>query len=221
MNPFKKFLNLHHNLYLNITLAFFLISCSPTLDNLDTAKNQITHYYESGQYEKEVKEIINDARAKFSRVELVLNSAVVFDVDETTLDNYKAIKQIGFGYERKYWNEWVEKANAPAILEVKNLYDFLLQKGFKIIFITGRRDNQYNPTFANLKSAGYTVFDTLITRRQDDHKSTAADFKAQKRKELVENGYVIAGCVGDQFTDCEGENCGIVVKLPNYLYLVE
>jgi predicted secreted acid phosphatase len=112
-------------------------------------------------------------------------------------------------------------ANAPAIPQVKDLYDFLVQKGFKIIFITGRRDNLYYPTFTNMKSAGYVEFDTLITRRQDDHKTTAADYKSQKRKELVEKGYVIAGCVGDQLTDCEGENCGIVVKLPNYLYLVE
>lgn len=221
MNSRRLFLNLNLNLYLSISLTVLQFSCSPALVNLDTAKDEVTAYYESGQYKKELTEIINDAKDKFSKVDLVPNSAVVFDVDETTLDNYKAIKQIGFGYERKYWNEWVEKANAPAIPQMKELYDFLLQKGFKIIFITGRRDNQYNPTFANLKSTGYTVFDTLVTRKQDDHKSTAADFKAQKRKELVEKGYVIAGCVGDQATDCEGENCGIVIKLPNYLYLVE
>lgn len=216
----KKF-KLSISSFLSLTLSVTLISCFPALVNLDIAKDEVAKYYESGQYEKELTVIINDAKEKFSKIELVPNSVVVFDVDETTLDNYKAIKQIGYGYERKYWNEWVEMENAAAILQVKGLYDFLLQKGFKIIFITGRRDNQYNPTFTNLKSAGYTVFDTLITRRQDDHKTTAADFKAQKRKELVEKEYVIAGCVGDQLSDCKGENCGIVIKLPNYLYLVE
>ena len=149
------------------------------------------------------------------------NSTVVFDIDETTLDNYKAIKKIGYGYESKYWDEWLGKAEAPAIQQVKELYEFLLQKGFKIIFITGKKDYQYNATLKNMKLVGYTEFDTIITRNKDEYKIKSAQYKSQKRKELTDKGYVIAGCVGDQFTDCLGENCGIVVKLPNYLYLVE
>ena len=149
------------------------------------------------------------------------NSTVVFDIDETTLDNYKAIKKIGYGYESKYWDEWLGKAEAPAIQQVKELYDFLLQKGFKIIFITGKKDYQYNATLKNMKLVGYTEFDTIITRNKDEYKIKSAQYKSQKRKELTDKGYVIAGCVGDQLTDCQGENCGIVVKLPNYLYLVE
>ncbi len=181
----------------------------------------MANYYEFGQYEKELTEIISDAKEKFSKVEPKQNSAVVFDIDETTLDNYHAIKKIGFGYESKYWDEWLEKAEAPAIQQVKELYDFLLQKGFKIIFITGKKDYQYNATFRNLVFVGYNQFDTLIVRSKDEYKIKSALFKSQKRKELTEKRYIIAGCVGDQFTDCEGENCGIIVKLPNYLYLVE
>jgi len=221
MKLIKNLLNLNPNLYLSFVLALVFISCSPALVNLDTAKDQIASYYESGQFERELTEIINDAKEKFSKVELEPNSAVVFDIDETTLDNYEAIKQIGYGYEKKYWNEWIEKAKAPAIHKVKDLYDFLLEKGFKIIFITGKKDYQYNATFKNLNSAGYVDFDTLIVREKKDYKTKSALFKSLKRKEMTEKGYVVVGCVGDQFTDCQGENCGIVVKLPNYLYLVE
>jgi acid phosphatase len=225
MNPFNKNLTkfLSHNLYLNLSMAFmvFQFSCSPALINLDTAKEQITHYYESGQYDKELTEIITEAKEKFSNVKPEPNSAVVFDIDETTLDNYEAIKQIGYGYEKMYWDDWLEKANAPAIPQVKELYDFLLHKGYKIVFITGKKDYQYNATLKNMKSVGYTEFDTLVTRGKEEYKIKSSQFKSQKRKELTEKGYVIAGCVGDQLTDCEGPNCGIVVKLPNYLYLVE
>src|SRR3989339_1462862 len=219
INLFKQ--NLHLHLYLNLSLAFSLISCSPALVNLDTTKDQVAHYYESSQFERELTEIINDAKEKFSKVELEPNSAVVFDIDETTLDNYEAIKQIGFGYEKKYWDEWIEKASAPANPQVKDLYDFLVKKGFKIIFITGKKDYQYNATFKNLNAAGYIDFDTLIVRGKKDYKTKSALFKSLKRKEMTEKGYIVVGCVGDQFTDCQGENCGIVVKLPNYLYLVE
>jgi acid phosphatase len=223
MNSFKHFLhlNLHHNIYLTLALSLTLISCSPALMNLDTAKDEVAKYYEYGQYEKELTEIISDAKEKFSKAELVPNSAVVFDIDETTLNNYQAIKKIGFGYESKYWDEWLEKAEAPAIPQVKSLYDFLIERGFKVVFITGKKDYQYEATYKNLKSAGYTEFDTLIVRSKEEYKLKSALFKSQRRKELAENGYVIAGCVGDQLTDCAGENCGIVIKLPNYLYLVE
>ena len=87
--------------------------------NLDTAKDEVAYYYESGQYAKELTEIIEDAKEKFSEVEPTPNSAVIFDIDETTLDNYKAIKKIGYGYESKYWDEWLEKAEAPAIPKLK------------------------------------------------------------------------------------------------------
>ena len=89
------------------------------------------------------------------------------------------------------------------------------------MFITGKKDYQYDATFKNMITAGYTKFDTIITRNKDEYKIKSAQYKSQKRDELAGKGYVIAGCVGDQLTDCEGPNCGIVVKLPNYLYLVE
>lgn len=232
-----KLLNLHLNphpwhsystrgklnpyLYLIFTLAVLQLSCSPALINLDTAKDEVAKYYESGQYEKELIEIITEAKEKFSFIEVQPNSAVVFDIDETALDNYEAIKKIGFGYEKKYWDEWLEEAKAPAIPQVKDLYDFLVKKGFKIIFITGKKDYQYNAAFKNLKWVGYAEFDTLITRSKDEYKIKSVQYKSKKRKELAEKGYKIVGCVGDQLTDCQGENCGIVIKLPNYLYLVE
>lgn len=225
MKNFKYFfktslyLNLHLNL--SLTLAFTFISCSPSLVNLDTAKSQVVKYYESGEYEKEITEIINDAKEKFSKVEVKPNSLVVFDIDETALDNYQEIKRIGFGYEHKIWDEWLQKAEAPAIPQVKDLYDYLVQNGFKVAFISGKRDYQYTATLKNMLLAGYTKFDTIITRNADEYKMKSAYFKALKRKELSEKGYDIVGCIGDQVSDCVGENCGIIVKLPNYLYLVE
>jgi acid phosphatase len=223
INLFKQNLHLYLrlNLYLNLSLAFLLISCSPALVNLDTAKDEVAKYYESGKYEEDLREIIKDAKEKFSKVEAKPNSVVVFDIDETALDNYQEIKRIGFGYEHRIWEEWLQKAEAPAIPQVKDLYDFLIKKGFKIVFITGKRDYQYDATLKNMLGVGYTKFDTIITRRNDEYKMKSAQFKSQKRKELIDKGYIIAGSVGDQLSDLEGENCGIKIKLPNYLYLVE
>jgi acid phosphatase len=207
--------------YCFFTLSLLSLSCAPELLNLDTAKKDVASYYESGLYEKDLTEIVENAEEKFSRVIVEPNSVVIFDVDETALDNYEGIKQMGFGYEKRLWDEWIEKADAPAVLSVKRLYDFLVMKGFKIIFITGRKNYQHDATIKNLKLAGYNEFDTLITRDDYEHKISAVEFKSQKRKELLDKGYKIAGCVGDQYSDFEGNNCGIIIKLPNYLYIVQ
>lgn len=221
LNPLMCLLNLNLHLYLSVAFTISVLSCSPSLINLDTAKDKVARYYESGEYEKDLAEIIKEAKEKFSKLEAKPNSIVVFDIDETALNNYQEIKRIGFGYEHRMWDEWLQKAEAPAIPEVKDLYNFLIERGFKIVFITGKRDYQYDATLKNMLAVGYTKFDTIITRRNDEYKMKSAHFKSQKRKELVEKGYDIVGCIGDQESDCVGENCGIIVKLPNYLYLVE
>ena len=117
--------------------------------------------------------------------------------------------------------KWNAEMKAPAIEQVKELYNFLLSKGAKIIFLTGRNFPEYEVTYQNLINEGYTVFDTLITQIGDEKKMKAQDFKSSKRKWLTEQGYEIVGTVGDQWNDLEGDNHGIQVKIPNYLYLIE
>ena len=128
---------------------------------------------------------------------------------------------MGFGYVYEMNKKWNAEMKAPAIPQVKELYDFLLSKGAKIIFLTGRNFPEYEVTYENLKNAGYTVFDTLITQIGDEKKMKAKDFKSSKRIWLTEQGYEIIGTVGDQWSDLEGEYHGIQVKIPNYLYLIE
>ena len=117
--------------------------------------------------------------------------------------------------------KWNKELKAPAIPQVKELYDFLLDKGSRIIFLTGRNLPEYEVTYRNLIKEGYTTFDTLITQREYELELSAQEFKSVKRKELVEKGYEIIGTVGDQWSDLEGEYHGIQVKIPNYLYLIE
>jgi len=48
----------------------------------------------------------------------------------------------------------------PAIPEVFDLYKYLVNLGFRIILLTGRKDYQYNATMENLIKVGYDKFDT-------------------------------------------------------------
>lgn len=188
--------------------------------NLQTAKQQVQDYYESGKYSKDLNEIIYTAENEINNAKLNKNSVVVFDVDETALSNYEAINKVHFGYVESMWNDWINEAKAPAIPEVKALYDFVISKNITVIFITGRADSQYDPTYRNLKNAGYIKFDTLILKN-NSLPITTGKFKSLKRGELTAKGFDIIASVGDQDSDFEGKDCGIKIKLPNYIYLIK
>jgi acid phosphatase len=206
-----------------IIISLFSISCSDENKpvNLTVAREEVQQYYESGKFAEELIAVIEEAKEKFSNIQFKDNSVVIFDVDETALDNYELAKQMGFGYVYELNKKWNAEMKAPAIKQVKELYDYLLLKGSKIIFLTGRNFPEYKVTYENLIRDGYTQFDTLITQIGDETKMKAVDFKSAKRIWLTEQGYEIVGTVGDQWSDLEGECHGIQVKIPNYLYLIE
>lgn len=206
-------------LTLFLTLTLLLNSCCrEELLNLTTAKDLVKNYYEDGQFNKELDKIVADAKKQFDKVKLKTNSAVIFDVDDTVLLNYEGSKKMGYGYVKNMVDEWVSTAQVPAIPQVKDLYDYLLQRNVKIIFLTGRFHDEYEYTFQNLINEGFTTFDTLIVRRAEEQKLPAVEFKSNVRTALTQQGYDIIGNVGDQWTDLKGPYSGIKVKIPNYIY---
>lgn len=216
----KSIIKISFYILLIVSLVIQLTSCTDKPVNLSVARESVIEYYESGKFDKELDDVIRKAKDKFSKVKFTDNSVVIFDVDETALDNYGLAEEMGFGYNYKMNKEWNSEMKSPAIPGVKNLYNFLLARGFKIVFLTGRNFPEYEVTYKNLKQAGYTQFDTLITQREDELRLNATEFKSSKRIELTGNSYDIVGTVGDQWSDLEGPNHGIQVKIPNYLYLI-
>ncbi len=205
-----------------VLLILFLNGCcNEEIVNLTIAREKVKEYYTSGKFDKELTKVINESKEKFSKVEIKNNSVVIFDIDETALNNFGLAEKMGFGYVYKMNKEWNAEAKTPAFPQVKEFYDFLLSKGAKIIFLTGRNFPEYEATYENLKFAGYTVFDTLITQIGDEKKLGNGEFKTAKRIELTQKGYDIIGTVGDQWSDLEGEAHGIQIKIPNYLYLAK
>lgn len=208
--------------YIILLLSIILISCSSNqLVNLRTAKDIVKEYYESGKYAEEMNEVIKDAKEKFDKVEVKDNSVAIFDVDETALNNYGLALMMDFGYVYDLNKKWNEELKAPAIKETQNLYFYLLKKGIKTIFLTGRNSDEYDVTYRNLIQESYTGFDTLITQSKEDQKLKAQEFKSKVRTELTNQGYEIVGTVGDQWTDLNGPYSGIQIKLPNYLYEIK
>jgi len=207
---------------LTFTIISLVISCGTKKPlNLTDARSEVKEYYESGGYDEDLNEVIKNALEQFQEVEFKENSVVIFDVDETALNNYGLAELMGFGYVYDMNKKWNAEMKAPAISQAKELYDFLIEKGAAIVFLTGRNIPEYEVTYKNLKQEGYTVFDTLITQREHEYELSATEFKTSKRKELTDEGFEIIGTVGDQWSDLNGEYHGIQVKIPNYLYLID
>jgi len=201
--------------------TFLIYSCAQTIPHLSSVKLEIISYYESGGFDKETAGVVKDAIEKFKSLKADDSAAVVFDIDDTALSYYELDKEISFGYVPELWDKWIDDEIVPAIPQVKKLYDFLINRGFRIIFLSGRKDYNYAGTIRNLDSAGYTKFDTLIVRNKNEYDLDALNFKSSKREKLTTRGYNIVGTVGDQWSDLRGPDHGIQIKIPNYIYSIE
>ena len=130
--------------FLTLILSFTLWNCSSNhLVNLRTAKDFVKEYYESGKYDEEMNEVIKRAKEKFSKVEIKKSayggSVVIFDVDETALNNYGLAKQMDFGYVYDINKKWNEELKAPAVEQTKDLFYYLLNKGIKVVFFNWKK----------------------------------------------------------------------------------
>lgn len=192
---------------------------TPVVVNLANAKSAIKEYYKSGAYDREMEQVIEDALADLRTMEIPEKAAFVFDIDETSLSNWSYEINNDFGYIHDLWDKWVDSATAPAIPQTKRFYDSLIARGIKIIFITGRSQDQYDVTAKNLAKAGYMKYELLICKPKDFAKKTAIEYKSYFRK-LLSDKFKIVGSIGDQWSDLNGGWTIMKVKLPNYMYFI-
>ncbi|CAB4272483.1 unnamed protein product [Prunus armeniaca] len=148
----------------------------------------------------------------------------VFDIDETTLSNLPYYADHGFGtelYNSTAFNTWVLEGTAPALPESLKLYKKLLKLGVKIVFITGRGEDQRNVTTTNLKNVGYHTWEKLVLKGSTYSGNTSYVHKSAERTKLVKSGFRIIGNIGDQWSDILGTNVGNrTFKLPDPMYYI-
>ncbi|KAL4575991.1 hypothetical protein LXL04_012079 [Taraxacum kok-saghyz] len=150
--------------------------------------------------------------------------AWVFDIDETLLSNLPYYSDHGFGlevFDCAQFDRWVLEGVAPVIRPSLKLYKDVIGLGIKIILLTGRSEDKRNVTISNLMDAGYLKWDKLILRGEEDEGKSAAAFKSEKRKEMMDEGYRIIGNYGDQWSDLAGTSVASrSFKLSNPMYFI-
>ncbi|MQM07517.1 hypothetical protein Taro_040352 [Colocasia esculenta] len=196
-------------------------------------------------YQFDLEMAAQEAAAYARRVQLTGDGrdAWVFDIDETLLSNLPYYADHRYGSEIFDWqlfDNWVEKAVAPAIESSLKLYHELLELGFKIILLTGRSEGHRSYTVDNLRKAGLHSWEKLVLSPfsqmhlvlhisccsrpapgVDDRGKPATVYKSEKRGEMVSEGYRILGNSGDQWSDLLGSSIGArSFKLPNPMYYI-
>ncbi|MGB0970989.1 MAG: HAD family acid phosphatase, partial [Mycobacterium sp.] len=157
--------------------------------------------------------------------------AVVFDIDETALSNWEAIKANNFS---QFFTgscarlpqgpcglrEWALRVQATLIPPTMDVYHAAKERGAAIFFITGRRETLRAATEQNLQAVGYTSYTQLIMKPAGTHYASAADFKAPHRAGIQQQGYTIIANIGDQPSDLSGGFSERSYLLPNPFYRV-
>lgn len=154
----------------------------------------------SGEYRALVYQAYNIAREKMERdLEDKHNRkrAVVFDIDETILDNSfggaKEIKE-GIPWKETLFADWVKEKRAIAIPGALDFIKFLVDRQVEVFYISNRKLAMFDDTLINLQAQGFPVKKQNLMLMGDDSS------KEPRRQEVLKK-YDIVMLVGDNLTD--------------------
>ena len=123
--------------------------------------------------------------------------AIIADIDETVLNNLpynEMLIERGESFSQKTWSEWVNKKEAEPIPGSLDFFNYVEDQGIEIIYLSNRRVENYEPTKANLISAGFPFDDQTIMLLRDKDGN-----KESRRKQL--SGYNVVLLLGDNLSD--------------------
>jgi hypothetical protein len=164
--------------------------------------------------------------------------AVLFDIDDTTLNTYSYEIFSSFVYNPTTNAAFVNagsKSVFPAVPGMTDLEAKAIADGYQVFFLTGRSkvapNDQTVGTLKNLRDAGYTVDDTHVylkdaTGATEPWLSSCAptcsttQYKSLTRKHIESLGFDIVANFGDQFSDLNGGFADKTIKMPNPMYFL-
>lgn len=199
------------------------------IENLDALKREVSQYHDCtctcGCYAKDLDGQADRAivylRQRVSHRAPQEKLAVVLDIDETTLSNYQQMQRVGFAYDKKAFDAWIDAAAAPAIPGTLRLYKEAERLKVSAFFLTGRPETQRAATEQNLKSQGFEGWQGLILRSPAEASQTAQIYKSAERAAIQAKGYRIVLNVGDQWSDLRGTaEADYSVKYPDPYYFI-
>ena len=209
--------------------AFSSNARAERIPNLDALKKELRQYHEctctcgclAHDQDVQADRALAFLRQRAARRHPQEKLALILDIDETTLSNYREELGADFAYNKPVFDAWVETAQATAIPGTLRLYKEAQRLGVKIIFITGRDETQRAATERNLRAQGFDNWQELVMRPVDHGAQTIGEFKQATRGQMVAKGYALALNVGDQWSDLRGKpEAEYSVKYPDPYYFI-
>ncbi|QTD97736.1 HAD family acid phosphatase [Streptomyces cyanogenus] len=163
--------------------------------------------------------------------------AVVFDIDDTLLLSLDYEKRTNYTYNSTTWNDYVNKADRPAVFGSPELVRYAESKGVEVFYNSGLSEAQRTAAVQNLKKVGADVnldADHMFLKDKANPPAylkdcatagawncTTVQYKSGTRKHIEDDlGYEIIANFGDQYSDLEGGYANRTYKLPNPTYFV-
>ena len=155
--------------------------------------------------------------------------AVLFDVDDTTLNTYDYEIYSNFVYNPVTNAAFVNAATFPAVPGMPQLAQKARDAGYAVFFLTGRPESQRAGTVVNLTDVGYQVDDSRLFLKDLTAPwlsscgtrvpaCSTVEYKSLTRQHIESLGYDIVANFGDQFSDLSGGFADRTFKVPNPMY---
>jgi HAD superfamily, subfamily IIIB (Acid phosphatase) len=190
--------------------------------NIDKIKKQLRAYHNDA-YVGDVEAVLADAMAYVEqRAGEVSKPALVLDIDETSLSNWRNLDANDFGFIADGpcnrlpkgpcgFKVWIGQHAADVITPTRMLFNAAKAKGVAVFFITGRHEADRNVTVLNLNQQKFNGWQKLVMR---------ADNETEERSKIAAAGYAIIANVGDQQSDLDGGYADCPFKVPNPFYFI-
>ena len=215
----------------------------------DSATTLLHQFSPDSAYAHEVEGIANRAgRALVHHHKKDPKKAILFDIDDTTLNTYSYEIYSNFVFNPTTNGYFVNAGSAsvfPAVPGMVGLEQKALAHGYTVFFLTGRPISQVTGTLNNLRDAGYTVTDANVFLKDATAQTepwlsscvvpaptptdpnatkficTTTQYKSLTRRHIEEDlGYDIVANFGDQFSDLNGGFADTTYKIPNPMYFL-
>ena len=179
-------------------IFLFLFACN----NVKISKKEHSLYWQknSAEYVALSYQAYNLAKFRLDeKLNLEFNKrpAIVIDLDETVLNNLPYNEMLIDSSEiftQESWSKWVNKKIATKVPGSLEFINYAKSKNVKIVYLSNRRVENYDPTKENLVNLGYPFDeDPLMLLRDETGDKTA------RRNTL--NDYEIVMLLGDNLAD--------------------
>ena len=215
--------------------AFSTDAAAERIPNLDTIKKELRQYHDCtctcGCYAHDL-DVQADRAIAFLRQRAARRTpneksgakeklALILDIDETALSNYKELVGADFAYNAAVFDAWVDTAQAPAIPGTLRLYKEAQRLGVSVFFITGRPEPSAPQRSATCTPWASTTGKSWPCARPRTARRPSAPSKPSVRGQIVAQGYTLILNVGDQWSDLKGKpEAEFSVKYPDPFYFI-